>query len=157
MNSCPNRQLNQLERLNGIQWLWLQSSPFSIVTSKESVSGQYHIYHFIPLHSYDYLKKTSMKINLVNNKGNIPNKIWHWTKDEIGVAVGSWLWVRFERYQAHSVVGWASECNSVVVGSNPTQTNFLQLFQKNLSMVNTICISSFRYTHVITSRKLWLK
>ena len=28
---------------------------------------------------------------------------------------------------------------------------------KNPSVVNTICISSFRYTHVITSRKFRLK
>ena len=28
---------------------------------------------------------------------------------------------------------------------------------KNLSVMNTICINSFRYTHVITSTKLRLK
>ena len=32
-----------------------------------------------------------------------------------------------------------------------------QTTSKNLSVVNTICISSFRYTHVITSRKFRLK
>ena len=37
-------------------------------------------------------KKISIKINVATNKGNSQNEIWHWTKDEIGVTVESWLW-----------------------------------------------------------------
>ena len=46
--------------------------------------------------TYDYLKKTSIKINVATDKGNSRNEIEHWTNDEIGVAVQSWLWVRVE-------------------------------------------------------------
>ena len=46
--------------------------------------------------TYDYLKKTSIKINVATDEGNSRNEIEHWTNDEIGVAVQSWLWVRVE-------------------------------------------------------------
>ena len=46
---------------------------------------------FIPVHSCDYLKKTSVKINVPTDEGNSRNEIRHRTKDEIGVAVQSWL------------------------------------------------------------------
>ena len=77
------------------------------------------MYQFIPLHSCDYLKKISIKTNVTTDKGNSQNEIRYGTNDEIGVAVQSWT---------H---GWidqsvrASERNPVVVGSNPTQANFL--------------------------------
>ena len=51
---------------------------------------------FIPLHSRDYLNKNSMKTNVVTDEDNSRNEMWHWTNDEIGVAVQSWLWVRVE-------------------------------------------------------------
>ena len=54
------------------------------------------MYQFIPLHSYDYLKKISIKTNVATDEGNGPNKIWHWTNDEIGVAVKRWPWVWIE-------------------------------------------------------------
>ena len=54
------------------------------------------MYQTIPLHSRDYLKKTSIKINVATDKGNSRNDIEHWTNDEIGAAVQSWLWVRVE-------------------------------------------------------------
>ena len=54
------------------------------------------MYQIIPLHSRDYLKKTSIKINVVTDEGNSRNEIEHWTNDEIGVAVQSSLWVRVE-------------------------------------------------------------
>ena len=54
------------------------------------------MYQIIPLHSRDYHKKTSVKINVVIDKGNSRNEIGHWTNDEIGVAVQSWLWVQVE-------------------------------------------------------------
>ena len=53
-------------------------------------------YQFIPLHSCDYLYKTSIKINVVTDKGNDQNEIRHWQSDETGVAAQSWFWVRVE-------------------------------------------------------------
>ena len=54
------------------------------------------MYQIIPLHSRDYFKKTSIKINVATDEGNSRNEIKHWTNDEIGVAVQGWLWVRVE-------------------------------------------------------------
>ena len=53
------------------------------------------MYQIIPLHSRDYLKKISVKINVATHEGNSRNEIGHWADDEIGVAVQSWLsvWV----------------------------------------------------------------
>ena len=44
----------------------------------------------------DYLNKISIKTNVATDEGNSRNEMWHWTNDEIGVAVQSWLWVRVE-------------------------------------------------------------
>ena len=66
---------------------------------------------------------------MATNEGNSRNEMWHLTNDEIGVAVQSWLRVRVELI-TQSVR--ASEWNSVVVGSNLTQANFLKLFQRVL-------------------------
>ena len=35
------------------------------------------MYQIIPLHSRDYLKKTSVNINVANGEGNSPNEIGH--------------------------------------------------------------------------------
>ena len=84
------------DRQNGIHWSWVQVSlrPTFYNYFKESFSGEYHMYQLIPLHSWDYLKKLSIQINLATDKGNIQNEMWHGTNDEIGVAVQNWLWVR---------------------------------------------------------------
>ena len=52
------------------------------------------MYEFILLHSCDNLKKISIKMNVVTDEGNSQNEIWHWTNDEIGVALQSWHWVQ---------------------------------------------------------------
>ena len=44
--------------------------------------------------SCDYLNKISIKIHVATEEGNSRKEIWHWTWDEIGVAVQSWFWVR---------------------------------------------------------------
>ena len=51
--------------------------------------------------------------------------MWHWTNDEIEVAVESWLWVRAEQMESYLI--WLERLNrgSVVVDSNPTQAKFL--------------------------------
>ena len=58
------------------------------------------MYRFIPLHSYDYRKKIQSKqawqLTQATDEGNSRNEIGHLTKDEIGVAVQSWLLVRVE-------------------------------------------------------------
>ena len=36
-----------------------------------------------------YLQKISIKINVATDEGNSQNELWHWTKDEIGIAVQS--------------------------------------------------------------------
>ena len=54
------------------------------------------MYQIIPLHSCDYLKQTSIKIDVATGEGDSRNEIERWTNDEIGVAVQSWLWVRVE-------------------------------------------------------------
>ena len=76
------------------------------------------MYQLNPLHSYDYLQKISVKLNMATDKDNSQNEMWHRANDEIGVAVQSWL-------QTYALSVRASEWNSVVVDSNPTQTNFL--------------------------------
>ena len=57
----------------------------------QETSGEYHMYQLIPLCSFDYPDKTSIKINVATDEGNGRNEIWHWTKDELGVAVQAWL------------------------------------------------------------------
>ena len=73
------------------------------------------MHQLILLQSCDYLKKISIKINVATDEGNGPKCIWYWTNDEIGVAVAHGLIAQSVR---------ASERNSVVMGSSPTQANF---------------------------------
>ena len=54
------------------------------------------MYQFIPLRSYDYLKRTSIKKNVATDEGISQNEIGHEINDEIGVAVLSWLWVQVD-------------------------------------------------------------
>ena len=56
-------RMSRLERLNGIQWSWVQIPlrPTFYSYFKESFSGEYHVYQLIPLHSCDYLNKISIK------------------------------------------------------------------------------------------------
>ena len=51
---------------------------------------------FIPLHSCDYLKQTSIKTNVATDEGNGQSETWYWTNDKIAVAVQSWPWVWVE-------------------------------------------------------------
>ena len=86
----------------------------------------------------------------------------HWTNDEIGVAVQSWLWGRVE------LMAWELsrlkrlneiQGSSVHISIKPTfySSTFYSFYtSNNPSVVNTIYISSFNYTHVITSRKFQL-
>ena len=78
------------------------------------------MYQLIPLHSCDYLQKTSIKINMATDEGKQPK--WNVTLNKlIGKLALSASWT-------HGLIAQsvrASERNSVVVGSNPTQANFL--------------------------------
>ena len=40
--------------------------------------------------------KLLIKINMATDEGYSWNETWHWTNNEIGVALQSWLWVRVE-------------------------------------------------------------
>ena len=113
------------------------------------------MYQLILLHSCDYLNKNSMKINMVTEEGNSRNEMWHWANEEIGVAVQSWLWVRVE------LMAWQL---SQLEHLNRIQWSWVQSHSgqlsiatsKNHSVVNTICINSFRY-NVISCVRLCLK
>ena len=88
------------------------------------------MYQLILLHSCAYLQKTSIKINVATSEDKQPksnvtlNKRWNWNRcTKFAVSV-SWT---------HGLIAQlvrASERNSMVVGSNPTQTNFLELLQQ---------------------------
>ena len=54
------------------------------------------MYQLIPLHSFDYLKKISLKTNVVTDEANGRNVIWHCTNKAIGLAVKSFLLVQVE-------------------------------------------------------------
>ena len=97
-----------------------------------------------------------IKSVLETDEGNSRNEIGHWTNNEIRVAVQCWLWVLIEpipwylsRLERLNGIQWSwiqipLDQLSIVTSNNP-------------SVVNTMCIRSFGYTHVITSRKLRLK
>ena len=111
----------------------------------------------IPLIQSDYLSKSSIKTNLGTDKGNSQNETWHWTNDEIGVAlykVGSECELNpwSDRSLGQSV--W-TESSGRGFKSHSGQLSLAT--SKNSSVVNTICINLFRYTHVITSAKFRLK
>ena len=57
---------------NGIQWSWVQIPlrPTFYSYFKESFSGEYNVYQFIPLHPCDYVKKKSIKTNVATDEGN---------------------------------------------------------------------------------------
>ena len=90
--------LNWLERLNEIQWSWVQipHRPYFQSYLKEYFSGEYHMHHFILLDACDYLKKILIKINVATDEGKSWHEIWHWTNDKIWVVIQSWLWVLLE-------------------------------------------------------------
>ena len=50
--------------------MWVQNALKQALYSyfKESVRGEYHMYQLIPLHSCDYLQKTSIKINVTTDR-----------------------------------------------------------------------------------------
>ena len=84
-----------MQRLNGIQWSWVQI-PLRQTFYSYFKEYEYYMYQLIPPHSCDYLKKTSIEINVATDEGNIRIEIWHLANGEIEVAVQCWLWVRVE-------------------------------------------------------------
>ena len=137
--------------MNGIQWSWVEIRHRRTFSSyfKESVSGEYHIYQLIPLHSCDYLKKTSIKVNMATEEGkqlngNVTlNKRWNWSSCTKLALNGSWthdLIVQLVR---------ASEQNSVAVASNPTEANLPKLLQR-------ICQWWIPYVSIYSATLMWL-
>ena len=49
------------------------------------LSGEYQIYRFIPLHSYDYLNKILIKTNMVTNDGNSRNEMKYDTEQTMNL------------------------------------------------------------------------
>ena len=84
-----------------------------------------YLHRFMWLHSCDYQQKISIRINVAIDEGKHPkwnvtlNKRWNWSSCTKLAHSATWT----HGLTAQSVR--ASERNSVVVGSNPTQTNFL--------------------------------
>ena len=78
LKSRPDSSVvSRLQRLNRIQWLWVQIPLRLTFYSyfKESCSGEYHMYQVIPLDSCDSLYKISIKIKVVTDRGNCRHKI----------------------------------------------------------------------------------
>ena len=117
----------RLERLNGIQWSWVQLTltPTFYSYFEESVSGDYHMYQLILLHSCDYLWKTSIKIKVTPDEGKHPkqnvtlNIRWNWSSCAKLLLSASTIHDPIAQWDR------ATKWNSVVVGSNHTQANFL--------------------------------
>ena len=143
--------LSRLDHLNGVHRLQGQIllRPTFYNYFRESVSGEYHMYQIVLLHSCDYLEKTSIKKTWRMAKSNGWNEMWHWTNDEIGVAVQRWLWMRVNS-NPDSSVGQSvwMRFNGCGFKYHSGQLSIATL--ENPSVVNTICISSFSKTHVIT-------
>ena len=76
-------QLSRLERLNGIQYSWVQIPLRTTFYSyfQECFTDEYHMYQFIPLHSFDYLSEISLKENVATDEGNGRNETWILNKD----------------------------------------------------------------------------
>ena len=108
------------------------------------------------LHSCDYLKKISIKINVATNEGNSRNETCHWTNDEIWVTVQSWLWVQVDlmvlqlsRLERLNGIRWSW----VQIPLTPA----FYSYSKESFSGEYHGYYSFRYTHVVTSRKFQLK
>ena len=123
---------------------------------KKSVSGEYRMYQLIPLHSCDYLQKTLIKINVATDEGkqlkwNVTlNKRWNWSSCTKLTLRASWT---------HGLIAQSvrvSERNSVVVGSNPTQANFLKLLQR-IHQWWIPCIYMYMYIYVYIFIYIWNK
>ena len=111
------------------------------------------MYQLIPLHSRNYLQKTSIKSNVGTEEGKQPkwnvtlNKRWIWSScTKLALSV-SWThgliaqWVR------------ASEWNSEVVGSNPLQANFKESVNGDFFCV-WLLIEIFRKKYLKVNEKL---
>ena len=114
--------LTHLQHLNGIQWLLVQV-PLK-QTFYSFFSGEYHMYQFIPLHSCDFFKKIWIKINVAADEDNSRNESWYWKLMKL-----EWLHKAGSQYQLTNrlIAHWdrTPERNSVFIGSNSTQANFV--------------------------------
>ena len=93
-----------------------------------------HTYIYInSLHLFDYLNKIYIKTNVAIDEGNSRNERWHWTNDEIGVAVQSWLWVRVD-----NSVGWSVRTEFSGHGFKSDSGQLSIATSKNSSLLNSI-------------------
>ena len=80
---------------------------------------------------------------MATDEGNSQNETLHWTKDEIGVAVQSWLWVLVELID-QSVT--ATEQNHSVRGFKLHSDQLSMATSKNLLVVNVNTIYTLSHT-----------
>ena len=121
----------QLVRTSEQNSVIVGSSPISIRPTFYSsylglFGGEYHMYQFLLLHWYDYLYKISIKWawRLTKAMAEMKSNTEQVMKLEWLLKAGSdWSWTHGQR--AHLVK--FSEGNTVVLGLNTTQANFLQL------------------------------
>ena len=137
-------QLSWLERLNRIQWLWVQvpsqSGQLSI-----AIIWDCSVVNTICISSFRYadmiyLYKISIKWawRLTKAMAEMKSNTEQVMKLEWLLKVGSdWSWTHGQRAQLVKF----SEGNTVVLGLNTTQANFLQLLSGDCLGMNTIYLS----------------
>ena len=70
---------------------WKFAIATTILLNKHSVAKKYMFGIFdLQLHTLMCLPQVA------TDECNSRNEMWHWTNDEIGVAIQSWLWVQVE-------------------------------------------------------------
>ena len=94
-----------------------------------------HLFYISYIHTY--VSIYSIKINMATDEGNSRNEIWHWTDDEIGVAVQNWLWVWVE------LMAWTERLNRiqwslVQIPLRPPPSNFLEVLQRILTYIHKL-------------------
>ena len=100
--------------------------------------------------------KFQIKVTVATDELNSRNETWHWTNQEIGVAVKIWLWVQVE------VMAWQvsrlEHMNRIQLLwiQIPLRQMFHSYFKESFSGEYHI-YHSFRYTDVITPNNLQTK
>ena len=128
-------QLVRASESNMWSWVQIPIKPTFYTYFKESIIGEYYMYHVILTNPCDNLYKVSTEINLVTEEGNSQYEIWDWTK--------WWIWnsctkLAMNANRTHGLISQsvrASKRNSVVAGLSPNQANFLYLLQKILQIL----------------------
>ena len=104
---------------------------------------------FFSKNSRGYLKKISIKANVATDEGNSWNQTWHWTNDEIGVAVQIWHWVRVELRAWY--LSWLERLNGIqwLRVQIPLRPTFYSYFKESFSgeyhIYRKTCLSCLKF------------